>query len=157
MNFAEVTVQYVNPPKGRARSGSIKDTDGAYWGIEWPAMQHSFKEGGTYKVKYEQNGQYRNIKDMKLVSEGSPAVAKSHSSGDPELAERIYVCGIINSWLSNPNFRPPELTPSVLVAITTMARQAWAQTFGAKAAKEYELGRQAGEAIKDDMNDEIPW
>ena len=34
MTQTEVTVEYVNPPRGRAKSGSIKDTKGVYYGID---------------------------------------------------------------------------------------------------------------------------
>lgn len=156
MTVAEVTVAYVNPPKGRARSGSIKDTDGGYYGIAWPAMQNDFKPGGTYKIEYEQNGQYRNVTRSKLVS-AAPPVASAHSGGggDPQLAERIFVCGAINATMSNPNvnINSPEWGKQGCINLVNHWRAVWAATFGGQGGAKNADHRSVG----DEMSDEIPF
>lgn len=154
MTVAEVTVAYVNPPKGRARSATIKDTVGAYYGID-PGWQSQFSPGSTYKIEYETNGQYRNVTRFKLVSAGAAPTAgasRGHAQDDG-LAERIFVCGALNATLSNPNVQPHELAGSALVELVSKYRKVWAGTFG-KPSGGPPLG---STETKDDMNDEIPF
>ena len=63
MESATIVPKYVNPPRGNAKSGSIKDADGAYWGIPKDKIEHySAFIGKAIVVSYEMNGEYRNIK-----------------------------------------------------------------------------------------------
>lgn len=61
----EITVKYVNEPKGAAISGSVKDEDGKYWSImkehlgEFEGGRHVlgtgyFQEGQPYQIMYWQ-------------------------------------------------------------------------------------------------------
>lgn len=147
MTDTEVTVAYVNAPRGRAKSGSIKDTDGAYYGIKWPDWEHEFKPGCTYKIRYEQNGQYRNITQYRMT--GGAPTAPGPAAGDPQLAERIFVCGAVNATMSNPNVQPnsPEWNTAGCINLVNHWRNVWAATFGGKTTL----------TPKDDMNDEIPF
>lgn len=65
LEHATVTVQYVNPPKGNAVSGSIKDTNGDYYGVHKSALS-KFAEGGRYEFDFSTNGAFRNV-DTKTI------------------------------------------------------------------------------------------
>ena len=62
---ATITAQYVNPPRGNAISGNVKDTQGNSWGV--PASQlYRFQPGGTYQIMYwqkakPQGGAWNNV------------------------------------------------------------------------------------------------
>ena len=60
LQTAIVTVAYVNPPKQRGKSGSIKDVNGVYFAA-YPDKLALFEPNGTYEIAYTQNGQFRNI------------------------------------------------------------------------------------------------
>jgi hypothetical protein len=94
----QVTVQFVNDPKPGGKKGSIKTTDGAYYGV-WADKLHEFKPGGVYEVEYDesqfQGKTYRNIntsKGVKLIQEAAP---KTNGAAGP-----------VHS--NNNNFRNPE-------------------------------------------------
>lgn len=154
-NIAEVTVAYVNPPRGRATSGSIKDTGGAYYGIKWPDWQNEFQPGVTYKIAYETNGQYKNITQFKAIG-GAPAPAGHAGPQDDKLSERIFVCGAVNSTLGNPNVQPHELTAEACIRMVDHWRKVWAATFG-KATNVSSMPHAKSEGADSDLNDSIPW
>lgn len=68
-----VTVKYVNPPKAKNRSGSIKDTQDRYFGA-WPDKLKMFEEGATYEIAFNESANgFRNIMAAKrLVGEAEP-------------------------------------------------------------------------------------
>jgi hypothetical protein len=68
---AAVTVAYVNPPRDKGKSGTIKDVDGQFWSV-WPTMLNQFEPGETYEVDYEQKGVYRNVKSARPVAPAAP-------------------------------------------------------------------------------------
>lgn len=150
MTQTEVTVAYVNAPRGRAKSGSIKDSAGNYYGIKWPDWQNEFVPGNSYKIEYEQNGQFKNITRYKLIGANLHKPAVAHGGGDPDLAERIFVCGAVNATMGNPNVHPnsQEWDTRGCINLVNHWRKVWANTFGGKAVETQ---------VKDDMNDEIPF
>lgn len=66
-----VIVAYVNEPKGRARSASIKDVDGVYYWIK-PDWLADFSPGATYRLRFtvKDDGNYTNrtVHSYELVS-----------------------------------------------------------------------------------------
>jgi len=155
MTVTEITVAYVNSPRGNAKSATIKDTGGAYYGID-PKWQSQFTPGVTYKLEYDTDptGKYRNVKRFKAIG-GAPAPA-GHAASDPGLAERIFVCGALNAMLSNPNTRPLELNIGQLTALTNVCRDAWVLTFG-KGREDLPPEQTTKAAPRDDMDDSVPW
>ena len=76
---ATITVQFVNEPKGRARSGSIKDIDGIYFWVK-PDMLAEFQPGEQHDIEYTETVSEgftnRTIKAHRLVlQEQRPASA----------------------------------------------------------------------------------
>jgi hypothetical protein len=72
LHQATVAVQYVNEPKGRAISGSIKDTDGIYYGVP-KNMLGMFRPGENYVIEFAETNKdgvtYRNVKATKPVQQ----------------------------------------------------------------------------------------
>jgi len=64
---ANVTVQYVNEPKDGRKTGSIRGTDGIYYGA-WPDKLRMFEEGETYEISYKENNGFRNIVAAKRLA-----------------------------------------------------------------------------------------
>lgn len=153
MTVAEVTVQYVNPPKGRARSGSIKDTSGAYYGIDWPGMQNDFKPGCTYKVEYEQNGQFRNVKRSQLVAEGTAPTATKRQDVSPDVARRMFVGACMHGFAASVGAE--SLTPALVASVISALEKGYDIHYS-RATREANPAP-AKAAPRDDMNDEIPW
>lgn len=134
MTMETIVVQYVNQPKPGKKMGSIKTRDGRYFGC-WPDKLALFNPGGEYVVETETTGDFTKIKglangNVPLTAVGQKGGAK-YGATDDATAERIYCCGILNAAVSGGHL--PVSTAS-LVAATNAARQAWAQTFGGKAA-----------------------
>lgn len=148
--IAEVTVQYVNPPRGRARSGSIKGTDGAYYGIDWPGMQNDFQPGSTYKVEYEQNGQFRNVKSAKLVTEeAAPAPSPSavrRADVSPDTARRMFVGACMHGYGNTPN-----LTSQMVADKIAVLEEGYDMHYNRPSQRTKSAPKH------DDMNDEIPY
>jgi hypothetical protein len=48
----EVTVAFVNPPRGDAKTGSIKAKDGTSYRVK-PELLDVFQVGGVYEIEYE--------------------------------------------------------------------------------------------------------
>ena len=145
MPKATIVVQYINEPKGGRKNGSIKDADGNMWLVPKEELG-DYDKGGQYEITYEQfsfKGQdYCSIKEKKKV--GGEPVGGVGGHGDPQQAERIFVCGAINSTLSNPQVNPLEIGAVRAVQLVNIWRDVYKRTFGGEAT------------IQDDMNDEIP-
>lgn len=139
---ATVTPKYINEPRGNAKSASIKDADGTYWGIP-PAMMSSFRVGQPYIVKYDvtdsKDGtrQFKNIKSATPVGGASVVampqkeVRTGHGGGfnstDTATAERIFVCGILNAAVRSGAC---SIEAEELARVVRESRAAWAETFG---------------------------
>ena len=113
---ATITVQYANGPKGNAKSGSVKDTNGGYWGI--PADKLSFWEGmkgKTVAVQYEEreyNGRtYKNIKGC--MGAAQPAANGTSSSN----AEDIFVTGVVGRAMGSGQFGLSDIKALTLAAV----------------------------------------
>lgn len=149
MPEATVTVAYVNQPRPGVKSGSIKDTNGTYYGVP-PAMLGSFQPKGTYEIFYEETNVkgkvYYNVKTFKPVG---PAPAASTGGGtggyktDDVTAERIFVCGIINAGISSNQL---AIQTTDLVQAVQSAREAWRQTLGKKKTQ-----------TEEELDDSIPF
>lgn len=161
MSQTTITVAGINPPELGKKQGKIVDTAGNKWNV-WGDKIASYRMGVTYDIVYETN----EFKDTKFnviktanPSNAAPQPARQapRSSDDwpgpqPSVAmpqhgnpkdEMIFVCGIINNAMSNPNVNPFETTLTELIAMVDKARSAWRNTLG-KSQK------------SDDMRDEIP-
>jgi len=164
---AIVKVAFVNDAKDGRKMGNIKTVEGVYYSVP-VNMLGLFARGGTYEVVYEDNvyqgRTYHHIKTIKQQGgESSPAENKTtngtggHKYGatDNATAERIYVCGALNSFIAAGKIDPNA--NSVRIA-TDALRTAWRQTFGAPQGSNITTTEAPPPAkAGDDLNDDIPW
>ena len=143
MTTAKITVEFVNEPKPGKKMGSIKTKElGHIWC--WPNQLDIFKQGHHYDIEYTINGDFKTFKSMAAPQEQHeekhdfpehellPARTKSPipaSPTDTTLQEHIFVCGIVNNWVSREN---SDVTEAKLIALTNTARNVWGLTFGKK-------------------------
>lgn len=70
-NKETITVQYVNPPKEGKKQGSVKTSDGRFFGV-YPELLSAFPSAGTYEIEFKSrdfNGkQYHTVTSAKPVS-----------------------------------------------------------------------------------------
>lgn len=159
-----ITVADTFQPKAGKKQGYIKDTDGVLYGA-FPQLLGKVQRGNRYVLQYKINS--FNGQDYKVVSEVTPAAGGSgqtngvYPSGgagasgpapgfvsDKDRQEHIFVCGVVNSILSNPGLDLNTITGSYIARITADARAAYALAWGTK--KPVDMPR-------DDMNDTIPF
>lgn len=149
---ATITIKYINDPKPGAKNSSIKDDKDDFYLID-PAMAQGLQQGVSYNVSYRPNTWrgtvYKMVEKIEPASNfvphpaAGPAPARGkYGVDDKVVAERIYVCGILNAAMSNPNVNPESITTAWLANMTSMARDAWMQTFGKH---------------NTELNDEIPF
>ena len=135
MTVATVTIEFVNPPKPGKKMGSIKTKElGLIWA--WPNQLEIFNQGHHYSIEYSED------KDFKKFVKLAPPTASNAATHFPEhempavkapprvdttLQEHIFVCGIVNNWVSREN---SEITEAKLIALTNTARNVYALTFG---------------------------
>jgi hypothetical protein len=73
IEYATITVQFVNEKKPGARNASIKDIDGAYYWVK-PEMLQVFQPGGVYEISFTtaQSNGYTN-RTIKSAEAQQPA------------------------------------------------------------------------------------
>lgn len=155
MPEATVTVSGVFDPKAGKANGTIKDTEGKMYLAE-PKLLSQVRAGGRYTLGYKfGNGNFGNlmfVEKVSAVAGGAPAAGGSGQTvnsyvNDREKQEHIFVCGAVNSILSNPSVDVTQIDTGWLAKITSAARAAYALAWSNKPA----------EAKKNDMDDEIPY
>lgn len=154
MTIAEVTVAYVNPPRGSAISGSIKDSAGAYYGIKWPDWENEFKPGNKYRVEYTQKGQFRNITRYKLMAEGAapaPSAASATHRGDvsPDVARRMFVGACMHGFAAASG---DKLTPRYVADTIAVLEKGYDMHYNNRQA-----GANDSPPPKNDTKDESTW
>lgn len=129
MTTATVTVKFVNQPKQGKKMGSIRTQELGFINV-WPDKLSNFVAGQKYTIDYADEGGFKKL--VKVSEKEATAEPPWEPPGDTQphvdpTPERIYVCGIVNAFVSTGKFEPTALN---LAALTSAARQAWAQTFG---------------------------
>ena len=141
MTTAPVTVEFVNPPKEGKKMGSIKTQELGTIFV-WPNQLSIFKQGHHYTIEYSEANGFKKFEKM-APPPPSPEDNIGDTAGFPEhellpartvkahvdatLQEHIFVCGIVNNWVSRTD---SEVTQSKLIALVNASRVVWAQTFG---------------------------
>jgi len=99
MPTTDVTVAYVNPPAEGKKRGTIKTTEGVYYGV-WADKLSGFQKGKTYTIQYDEeeyNGRmYRSVKSNKGEVGGGSVNGKG-GGDDPRRSEDIFVAGVVNN------------------------------------------------------------
>lgn len=144
---ADITVQYINPPKEGKKMGSIKAADGQYYNV-FPDLLGQFSKGMRCKVEYtskprDDGGEWRTIK--KIVGNGSaPVVPKNdyRARSNPAEAKQIAVLALAKECITRLSYE--QLNEAALVAILNMCSRAYDKTLGGVQAQQ-----------RDDMDDSI--
>jgi hypothetical protein len=159
MPVATITPQWINAPKPGAKSGSIKDVNGEYWGVR-PDDLSQFTSGVPAEVEYterEYQGRvYKNIQRLKNPhSQGAhpgPAPAPKPQNGvgfRQPVTDQEKLDMRVTSWghaLINGNpgpFMMPGAFRDLAVRLTHELSEAKHATYSPQRA--------------DDMSDEIPF
>lgn len=161
MPQATITVQAKQSPAIGKKQGKLQDTEGNLWNV-WGDKLQNYREGVTYDIVYEDSE--FNGHTFKVIKTANPSSAGAKGDGwpgpTPQLKpapqqaaqihpqptakdEMIFVAGIMNNTMANPNISPLELTLTEMIAMVDRARSAWRNTLGKSQRA-------------DDMNDEIP-
>lgn len=151
MNQITITVARVEYPEAGKKQGKVHDTTGKKWQV-WADKLQNYQPGLSYVIKkiepFEYKGQtYYTIMESALLPGGAappqamgqmppPApIAQQHQARQQlpfftPKDEMIFVCGIINNMMSNPNMNPSTLQQTDLIQLVILARTAWRNTFG---------------------------
>jgi len=136
-----ITVERVYQPREGKKYGSVKDTTGKFWDV-WYQSLPDFTAGGTYIIneaasrEYDGKTYWTIKKYQKVVSSSAPktngAAAPSHTFDDNTRRMDIFICGAMNSILSNPNTStgPLDLRLMDIVELLQTFKQAWLAVFG---------------------------
>lgn len=144
----QITPKYVNEPRNGARSGSIKDEQGQYWGCP-PEMLDQFQVGVPVTVDYSTNvakgKTYYNIEGIANSGTHAPSglpmtghghqppprahpqttypASNYHPNGEgPEKQENIFICGVVNNAVAHQSY---PLDATSLTQLIQVARLAW--------------------------------
>ena len=140
---AEITVQYVNPPKEGKKWGSVKSAEGHYY-YGPPSMTAMYQVGEVCKIEYEMGGNDGQLRTLKRkLSQTPPALARPTPSPprqrtNPTDSEQIFCTAIRKGMIDRKD------SGASIVAKINLLREAYRVTFAAP-------NRQAN----DEFNDEI--
>jgi hypothetical protein len=142
----EITVQFVNAPKAGKRLGSIKSSEGEYYGCD-PATLGRFSKGEVCTIEYTETpkdggGTWKNIK-RKISTSSAPPAPSIRNRTDPKDSEQMFVTALLKEALGSGKIEP---TGAAIVACGSAFKQAYRQLFG-------DAAKQTTEAV---MRDEIP-
>ena len=146
LETATVKVQYVNMPKEGKKKGSIKDTEGDYYGV-WADKLHDFQAGETYEITFRENNGYRDVVAVKraptkpaeerpytVVETANPRPATAHASQyyrptSPKDARRMWLCSQMNALISS---RQCPISVEAIAEATRILMEAYDQTIGSE-------------------------
>jgi hypothetical protein len=142
LETATVKVQYVNMPKEGKKKGSIRDSEGDYYGV-WADKLHDFQAGETYEITFRENNGYRDVVAVKRApapkvaeekpytvvktADPRPAANGYYRPTSPRDAERMFVCSILNAFIQTGRIENDG--PALSHAVNTL-RAVWGETFG---------------------------
>ena len=142
----EITCQYVNFPKPGKRLGSIKTSEGEYYGVE-PGLLRIFQQGEVCVVEYTESpkhggGTWKNIKrkvsSTPTVAQKPPYIAPKQRTDDRD-QEQITVRMIMDKKIQ------PDSSWVEIAEIMQQARKVYRMTW------------QMDKPENVDINDEIPY
>src|SRR5512138_751926 len=126
--LAEITVQYVNPPKEGKKWGNVKSSDGTlYWGS--PAALAQVKPRENCKLEYDSGGKDGTLKSIKKKIEIAPALqrptpAPIRGRTNPTDSEQIFVVAIIKGIAT------ADMSATEGIALVNLWRGVYRNTFG---------------------------
>ena len=90
---AEITVQYVNAPKQGKKFGSIKSSEGDYYGAP-PSLLRFFKAGEVCTIEYKDDGRWKTLVKKIGTTAAPPLAPPPRQRTDPADTENMF----INGW-----------------------------------------------------------
>jgi hypothetical protein len=170
-----ITVAQKDAPKQGAKTFKITDDGGVQWYMwldQWGHVQAGdMLRVESYKTKPFQGNDYHYIDKYVSMNGGQPqpsaptpvrrppqvrpgppvAPPAPYVPPPPQNKDKhIYVCGVVNNLLSNPNFIVESLTDQWLIEMTQMAMKAYDQTLGRKMIT-------TSADLQEEMSDKIPF
>ena len=99
----EITAQYVNPAKPGKRMGSVKSSEGDYYGCD-PIMLKRFTPGEVCTIEYstrpkDGGGEWRTIVRKISTSAAAPA-PNFRSQTSPKDSQQIFVTALLKEMVS---------------------------------------------------------
>ena len=140
----EIQIAKIYPPKQAGWSAHIKDNLGNYFGVK-EALVSNLSEGQTISAdvvtKDKAGKTYRDIVKIHGMNGGGSAAPSPQTSApatarygaqDDATAERIFVCGVVNSVAPKIYEKLGTIDSEKLAALVQVARVTWASTLGNK-------------------------
>jgi len=139
---AEITVQYINPPKPGKKMGSIKSSEGDYYGC-FPAQLHQFFVGEVCKLEYKQSESgYKSVVKKIGTTPLNPVPMRARTA--PADSEQIAVLAMVKSFIEAGKV---ELERSDLIACLETCKAAYRSVFRSPEIQ----------TTQDELKDEIPY
>lgn len=138
----EIQIAKIYPPKQAGWSARIKDNLGQYFGVR-AEIAETLREGqvinADIRTKEKDGATYR---DIIKIHDGGASPAKSttapatsngrYGAHDDATAERIFVCGVVNSVAPKIYEKLGTIDSEKLSALVQVARVTWTATLGRK-------------------------
>jgi hypothetical protein len=168
MPQAKVTIDYVNQPNKNPKYGSIKTQELGYVSVAKEALGQ-FMQNEVCTISYATNpkGYHNLVQKMAHVPRpaangpiaGVAAAMTEVRAADVNRNRHIFVCGAVNSTLSNPSINPLEMTQSERAQLTASWMGVYDMTLGRPqtAAAPKPKPKEEEESLADQMDDEIPY
>ena len=134
MPIETITVQYVNQPRGNSKKGTIKSSDGRYFGV-WPDKLSLFEANHSYTIEFDQEqyqgktyNQFTRIVDGANGS-AAPATRQTTSQRADTKSVEMAVMGIVGRALQGSGTVPSQ---AHLCEMMDNVRTAWLWAFSDK-------------------------
>lgn len=115
MPVAQVTVDFVNPPKEGKKFGSIKTKELAYVSVK-PSDLGQFTKGSAYQIEYTETAEgYKNF--VRIV--GKPNGAAPNGARNADSARDIFVTGVVGRAMGSGKFGMDEIGLLTAKAVAT--------------------------------------
>jgi len=165
MSIETVDVQYVNQPKEGKKMGSIKTTDGRYFGV-YPDKLHQFTAGMPITIEFDSNNvngrTFHNVRRVVQPNGGGATQASAApQAGGGNKSEEMFVMGFCNRFYDGAfgnGMTVDQVSAADVAVLIRKLRLAWSEGFEGDPRKA-DLGKkpEAVEAVQDDLNDDIPF
>ncbi len=147
IEIAEVTIQYINPPREGKSWGNVKATDGQqFWGP--PAMLAQYKTGESCKIEFtfSKDGKFKNLHHKIEVPKAMqrPVPALPRAPTNPQDSERMGAQGMVNAFIAAGHV---TLQRDAIKAAIKECHEAYNDHWG----------NPTKQASQQEFNDEIPY
>ena len=151
MPVATITVAYVNPPKGTAKSGSIKTDTGDYFRV-WSDKLGQFSQGWKGTIEYtDESWNGKDYRQFKRIVEGaSPRVGangKASSYPDNKATEMFIMAMMGKAWEGAQKLPDRETCRQHILDLRWAWESAWKVTIPTGQTSVPEI----------DLDDEVPF